>query len=652
MRFSGFFFVLFFYISLFTPHSAQASRRALMPVGYYAKQMDLAIIADVSNPEVPLFQHKLKVREVLQGKAQVGDTIFIPSRMSSAEILPYKDATLAVLLKKNREATESAPWQVLEIYTSPQSIAALRLLLPVYQLPAERDQLLALQKLVRNPPDAALTSFFTSELGSALSDMREATNFDLIENSLPLLSEVQRENFMTTLGSMNDLRAVPLLLAALNQPDKKMRNLAAQTLTYRYPGAPGVIEAMRALLREEAPGEYLKRTAQEYLSKRDASVRIERTSTPFHEAKALFQSGQKVEGARALLSVMENKESGVFAGSSVIAWTGEEILPALDAAGKARLRALLLRQAATQNNYLEAEHLIKLIRQMPDMALVPALQNLMHDMQPGEFPYSSDKADMLATFALRDLGLPARELGARQVMEHIQKRLKPGFKPRFLEAEILLRQLAWLADEPTWRSVPEQIDQQWHHEWENLKVLRAALAGQDEGQELVALLKSSPKELNLYTRDWVICRLGDLHEQSAVGLLLEELPRQVYHYPHAAKEALMQIAGDTVDEGAMKLLRHREDIVRRQAMEILQSLRGDKMRPLLRQILSEADFGHKMEAALMLGTLGTPEDLPLLLPYADFWKADRAVQNWAASSVASIRARFNYDINGPIPQNG
>ena len=46
--------------------------------------------------------------------------------------------------------------------------------------------------------------------------------------------------------------------------------------------------------------------------------------------------------------------------------------------------------------------------------------------------------------------------------------------------------------------------------------------------------------------------------------------------------------------------------------------------------------------------IGTPEDLPLLLPYADFWKADRATQRWAMSAVRSIRERWNYDLNGPI----
>ena len=498
----------------------------------------------------------------------------------------------------------------------------------------------------------------TGELNAALGDMRQPSSFDLIESSLPLLDEKQRESMMRTLGTMNDLRAVPLLLKALQAPEKSIKAHAAQTLAYYYPGAPGVTEAMRALLRDEKPTEFLKRTAQDYLSKRDASVKVEWTPEPYHIAKALFQSkdtDQKAEGARALLGVMENKESGIFAGTTIIAWAGEEILPFLDAQGKGRLRALILRQAASETDYLGAEHLLKLIRRMPDMSLVPALQNLMHDMRPKSLYYRTDKSDILATFVLRDLGPRARELGAAQALKNLQLRLKMDKKPNAEEAQTLLTQLAWLADQPTWHSVPDSIDGEWHREWEKLNYLHAALAGENEAQGLMALLKNPPKELTPDVKNWIIYRLGDLRENAATQWLLAELPKSYYYNPYALKEALIEIGGAEVDAGALKLLRHQNLDVRRQAMDILRALRGEKMRPLLRQILSEPDeanFGHKSDAASLMGALGTPEDLPLLLPLADFWKTDRSVQNWVVSSIAAIRGRFNYDINGPIRKVG
>lgn len=663
------FFLLLGCFCLLAPRAAKASRHIFMPVGYYAKQMDLAIVADVTKPREPDFNYNLKIREVLQGQAQVGEVISIPIGDYSADILPYGDMTATVLLKKRvteEQNKNQGLWQVLEAYRSPQSIASLRLLLATYRLPTERERLLSLQKLSHETSKESDSAMITAELNAALSGMRQPGNFGLIESSLPLLDEKQRENMMRTLGTMNDLRAVPLLLKVLQTAEKSTKAYAAQTLAYHYPGAPGVTEAMRALLNDETSTDYLKRTAQDYLAKRDATIQAERdaalekTKTPFHHAKTIFQGERKAEGALALLRAMENEKPDEYFSW----WTVEEILPFLDVDGKERLRTLLLRKTAGRKDYLQAENLIKLMQKIPDTSFIPALQKLMHDMTPSELPYSLSRADMLATFALLDLGPRARELGAAQVMDNIQQRLKPGMKPRFLEAEILLRQLAWLADPPTWQSAYGILDPQWQREWQKLNTLRPVLTAghglkheyrEREGRELVALLQNPPDELSMGIRDWVIYRLGDLGERAAIQPLLQLLPRMIGHYPHSAQDALMRIGGTEVEKGASFLLRHADRSVRAQAMEILKAVRGQEMLPVLRQILSEPDelhFGNKDDAALMLGALGTPDDLPLLLPLADFWKADRSVQRWAVSSLASIRERFNYDLKGPIQKVG
>ncbi len=49
-----------------------------------------------------------------------------------------------------------------------------------------------------------------------------------------------------------------------------------------------------------------------------------------------------------------------------------------------------------------------------------------------------------------------------------------------------------------------------------------------------------------------------------------------------------------------------------------------------------------------LGRYGAPADLPLLLPFCDYWRADRTTQYWAMSAVAGLRDRYHHDINGPI----
>ena len=635
---------------LCTPHGALAFSRVQMPVAYYARQADLVIVADVTKPQAPDYKWLLKAREVLQGKAPVGEVISIrQNRAIASFLLPYKDGTAAVFLKKGADGG----WEVLESRSQPDDIAALRILVPLFQLPAEREQITGLQKAMRQAPTLALLG---SELESALQEMRQAGNFDLIESGLPLLNAKQRENMMRALGRMNDVRAVPLLLKALQAPEKSIAGNAAQTLVYYYPGAPGVTEAMRALLRDEAAGEFLKRTAHTYLAKRDASVAavaVEQQRTPYLEARQLFQSERKAEGALAHLVLLENQKPDTYFSH----WTAEEILPFLDDEGKARLRRVVIKQALKKPNYLEAESLLKLLRQMPHLEAIPALLNLLNEPQPSASAFIWRKAAMFSAFLLHDLGPQARKQATARLLEN-WRQLTAETK-RDEEPTLFLLQLAWLADDETWQQVPDLIAPGRRAEWQSLTPVRAAVTGavnqESEGRNLVALLKNLPEDFSAQARHWIIYRLGDLHEENAVAPLLEQLPQSIYMHPPAHKEALMEIGGTEVEEGALKLLRHGNSEVRRQAMDILRDLRGDKMRPLLRQILSapdEENFGHKNDAASLMGSLGTPEDLPLLLPLADFWKTDRALQNWAVSSIASIRDRFNYDVNGPIQKVG
>jgi HEAT repeat protein len=620
-----------------------------MPVAYYAKQADLVIVADVTKPQAPDYKWLLKAREVLQGKVPIGEVISIrQNRAIASFLLPYKDGTAAVFLKKAADGG----WEVVESRSQPDDIAALRILVPLFQLPAEREQITGLQKAVRQAPTLALLG---SELESALQEMRQADNFDLIESGLPLLNARQRENMMRALGRINDMRAVPLLLKALQAPEKSIAGNAAQTLVYYYPGAPGVTEAMRAILRDEAAGEFLKRTAQTYLAKRDASVAVvaeQQKKTPYLEARQLFQSERKAEGALAHLVLLENQKPDAYFSH----WTAEEILPFLDDEGKARLRRVVIKQALKKPNYLEAESLLKLLRQMPHPEAIPALLNLLNEPQPSASAFIWRKAAMFSAFLLHDLGPQARKQATARLLENWRQ--LTAEKKSNEEPTLFLLQLAWLADDETWQQAPDLIAPQYRAEWQALTLVRAAVIAviqKTEGRNLVTLLKNLPEDFSAQARHWIIYRLGDLHEENAVAPLLEQLPQSIYMSPPAHKEALMEIGGAEVEEGALKLLRHGNSEVRRQAMDILRDLRGDKMRPLLRQILSapnEENFGHKSDAASMLGSLGTPEDLPLLLSLADFWKTDRALQNWAVSSIASIRDRFNYDVNGPIQKVG
>jgi HEAT repeat protein len=213
---------------------------------------------------------------------------------------------------------------------------------------------------------------------------------------------------------------------------------------------------------------------------------------------------------------------------------------------------------------------------------------------------------------------------------------------------VYLLQMVWLADDDQWQRLSKHNDASWQNEWRKMAPLRAAATAKDEGPRLTALLQNPPPDMPWNSMKWIIARLGDLREPTAVAPLFNDLSAAPWRHAYDTKEALISIGGPDVEAGAMELLKHHDHTVRREAMDILRALKKETVRPLLRRILAEDDFGNKAHAAFLLGYVGTPDDLPVLVPLTDFWKTDRALQSRATEAVTNIRDRFNYDINGPI----
>ena len=150
----------------------------------------------------------------------------------------------------------------------------------------------------------------------------------------------------------------------------------------------------------------------------------------------------------------------------------------------------------------------------------------------------------------------------------------------------------------------------------------------------------------------VFC-LGDIKEKRAVNVLTATLTHSRYwRLIGTTRDALIRIGGPEVENGMLRLMTHEDHShVRGAATEVLFRLQGERSRDLAGRMLREDDFGVKREAMLHLGNVGTVDDLALLLPYCDYWKASRATHYWAMSAVASIRERYNYDVNGPVVKN-
>ena len=641
MRVFRFAIALLCLLCLNAPRAAWAFQRVQMPMGYYARQADCIIIADITPPRAPDYSFQLKIQEVLRGAAKVGEVIVLGrgSRGVAHYILPRTAGPAAVLLKKS----PAEKWDVLESYSKPEEIAALRVVLSVYALQTERQQLLAMQNAQSAAPDT-VKALLQNQLVADLQAMREPDNFDLIPTSFAMLKAPEQAALAQLLGDMSDPRGVPLLVEMLRSPDSKVVWHAAHELIFDFPGAPGVDEAFRAALQNPL----LKPHALGYMAKRDPAIAAQIKSTPFKstpylQAKSLRESGQKDAAIVAYFDLIEHENAANF--SSVNA--AQEMLPLLDEMEKSRLRRLIVDYLTrTRANYYEARNGIELLRALRHPDCIPALLFLMHD--PKNEPYNSWEPEArLATFALRDLGPAAQAQGAARARAQLVKPV-PADGIGLKQPLVYLLQLTWLADDAMWQGLAAQSAANWQSEWRKLAPLRAAATAKDEGPRLAALLENPPPDLPEAAFKWIIFRLGDLREASAVAPLLADIAAAPWRHAYEPKEALVRISGKQVEAGALELWTHSNFDVRREAMEILQGIDVVKARPFLRRALRETNFGDRAHAAFLLGYSGTPDDLPLLLPFTDFWKTERTLQDRAVGAVANIRDRFNYDVNGPI----
>jgi HEAT repeat protein len=116
---------------------------------------------------------------------------------------------------------------------------------------------------------------------------------------------------------------------------------------------------------------------------------------------------------------------------------------------------------------------------------------------------------------------------------------------------------------------------------------------------------------------------------------------------NTAKEALIRIGGNAVEAALLPLVRSSEPRAR-VAMEVLFALQKARFLPQLRRLVDAPELELRSTALRFLGSVGTPQDIQLLAPLADFWKGDRPNHYWAMSAIAEIRQRHHYDMNGPI----
>ena len=618
---------------------AQASRLH-RPMGYYVREADLIVVADTRRGGERGFDTVVSVTEVIKGNQKVDGTEILLSMMdmsTASARVPTPATKVAILLRKGWR--EQKKWPVLEAYTKAEETAAVRTLVGIYRHPGERERLLALRKKA-----LASNSYYLVQLLHDLRNMTEPKNFDLMVDLYDALDPVNQVKLVTIMARTGDIRAVPPLLKAMQSSDKGVSGTAARSLAYTFPGAPGVTDAFEKALKKE----YLARLAVCYLSQRRDDPALAEIgkgkTTSFAQAGRLWKEGDMKAARAAYLAIVENSKESDYARRAA----ATTLLPDASVTEKERIRKALLTRllaAARGDNYLFAKDAASILRELCHIDCLDALQAVALRQDSVYWPGART-----AILAIRELGKESRQQAFAQLVKDLESDKARMLNTRERTNYILT--LIWLGDRESLAKAVNVLPDSWQSTWTSFGPLRSAADNEDEGLSLARILEK-PGRLSQSALQWAAFRLGDLKEKRAVKGLIAALIRAPYS-PLAweAKDALICIGGAETENAMLKLLSHQKpEGVARAATEILFPLQGERACDLARRMLREDGFGVKMSAMTHLMNHGTVADLALLLPYCDYWKADRTTHYWAMQAVGGIRSRYNYDISGPIVKN-
>lgn len=622
-------------------------KAAAQSFGESIEQADLIVSAEYQE------NGSVLVKQVLKGdKSWSGKTIKLVSAIKMGcrqqPVPSIKNA--AVLLRENGKKEFS----VVEIYDTPDQIAFLHCFIPIYannSPTTEKTKFALLSKLFTNPNSNATafetdpTATFKKEFLSALGTMRQPANFDLVKELYlrPDLSAKDKLSLQEWMANTGDKRVLPLLYSALRSKDKFVSSDAISRLTYNYSSPAtdkAIAEAYNSLPDQSKP------MAARYLIKRGANNLVKpalvasaavAATTPFQKASELEHQGKVKEAQGLYLSILESPEDNSY----VIETAMAKVLNAAKAqdAGaikqkviKARLN--WLNKYAQNSNYLEAQSAADILDKLHDARGLDALLSILAKRES-----IFTKANQTATFAIADLGASAKQNTTTLLLTEIESNTALAQKPD--EQIILLLELAWLQQPDGDKQVRKAIEKNsaWLGSYNQVQPLLNGLPNKDEGQFLTQKLVE--KKLPAQALDWIIFRLGDLHESRAIDALMAEFEKPYSYSPETAKVALEKISTNgKAREVLVKKLKaialNSQPAAQANAIELLAKIDGEKSLPVVRQIIKNGQLEAKVRALNIISRLGTKEDLALLLPMSNYWSGDRKTHYWVMQAVGEL----------------
>jgi hypothetical protein len=620
-------------------------KAAAQSYGESIEQADLIVSAEYQE------NGSVLVKQVLKGdRSWSGKTIKLASAIKMGcrqqPVPSIKNA--AVLLRDNGKREFSA----VEIYDTPDQIAFLYCFIPIYannSATTEKTKFALLRNLFTNPNSNATafeadpTATFKKEFLSALGTMRQPANFDLVKELYlrPDLSAKDKLSLQEWMANTGDKRVLPILYTALKSKDKFVSSDAISRLTYSYSSPTtdkAIAEAYNSLPDQS------KQMAARYLIKRGANNLVKpalvdsaAATTPFQKASELEHQGKVKEAQGLYLSILESPEDNSYVIETAMAKVLNSAKTQDANAIKQRvLKARLnwLNKYAQNSNYLEAQSAADILRKLHDERVLDALLSILTKRQS-----IFAKANQTATFAIADLGASAKQSTISLLLREIESNTALAQKPD--EQIILLLELAWLQQPDGAKQVSKAIEKNsaWLGSYNQIQPILKGLPNKDEGQFLAQKLVE--KKLPAQALDWIIFRLGDLHETRAIDALMAEFEKPYSYSPETTKVALAKIstngqAREVLVKRLKSIALNSQSAAQANAIELLATIDGEKALPVVRQIIKNGQLEAKVRALNIISRLGTKEDLALLVPMSNYWSGDRKTHYWVMQAVGEL----------------
>jgi HEAT repeat protein len=615
-----------------------------------------------------------QIKEALKGDTKdTGTTINIPLERYLVGAFPTNADQMLAAIFLTRDSTKKLVTS--EIYADVDKISALRCLSPIFAKPSEHDRLTALGDLFSDPTSHCKTTvkqdpkaLFKKEFLAAIAQMHDPKNFEIVVKLYEHADAKSKFDLLEWMANTGDRRSLPFLIAAVKSPDQNLRNAATTRLIYFYPGDTGVDKCLEETYAHGFPD--TKNAAYDYLLKRGCVSALKTsepkpTMTAYQRAETLYGEGKFKEALELYITEIQSTKNNSY----VRRWSALKAIPHATVEQKERIRKALLpmlAQDATSGNYWEATDTAEILQKLHHDDCLDGLVVLL-DRRDSLFA----KANRIAAFAIGELEPEARRKAAQHLIAQIKS---PKFSSDTNENQMItLLELAWIGDPsaysgvdqllatsaalPLWKSIHPLLTAKDQSSSSRSRaaccidptsVHRLSSDKSMDGLFLIDVLKTNPS-LPHIAKDWVIVQLGIIKEERAVDLIIAHLKEMKYQYDgYVSDEALKSIGGKYVSQQVEKIAVGGEEEVSRNAVDILCEIQKEKCLPVLRQILRSAKSPAKTNALCAISRLGTPDDLPLLVPMNDYWKGDRHYHYWTMDAVASIRQRYNYNVNGPI----